>query len=166
MENPQPVRPLRVYHKMADAAMRPLMFVLGKCKVDSIQETHPWHIQNISPDIIDPNLSVLVSGGKEAVSDRFGPLFHMFGGWKQYVVLEADPPFHIGWVHRRDNREAPVQSAANRLQVADHTVRLLSGPQDSTTQFFALTPEGQQIKLRKVGSGTLGDKQFPGIRLL
>ena len=166
MEDLRQVRQLSIHHKLADIAMRPLMFALGKFKSDSIQETHPWHIQNISPECIDPLLSVDVSGEKEAVSDRFGPLFHMFGGWKRYVVLEADPDFHVGWIHFKQGQETPAQSAVNRLLINDNTVRLLAGPEGTETTFFALNPDGEQIKLRRIGQGVLGDNQFPGTRLL
>lgn len=41
------VKSLTAYHRVADFAMWPLMFALGRFRSDSIQETHPWHIQNI-----------------------------------------------------------------------------------------------------------------------
>ena len=163
---PEGVKPLARYHELADTAMRPLMFALGKFKSDSIQETHPWHIQNVAPANIEPALSVVVVGDKEAVSNRFGPLFHMFGGWKHYIVLEAKPPFHIGWVHMKAGQETPAQSAVNRLRIDDVAVRMLAGPEDTETTFFALNPDGEQIKLRKIGRGVLGDNQFPETRLL
>ncbi len=163
---PEGIQPLRRHHELADIAMRPIMIALGRLKSDSIQETHPWHIQNITPETIDPAISVDVVGSKEVVSDRFGPLFHMFGGWKNYVLLEAEPPFHVGWVFSRDSEDSPRQSAINRLQISDKTVRMLGGPEHSSTQFFAVNPDGEQIPIRKIGRGVLGDNQFPGSRLL
>ena len=146
--------------------MRPLMYVLGHCKPDSIQETHPWHQQTIDPQRVNPDLSIFVTGEKEALSARLGPLYHMFGGWKHYVLLEAEPPFHVGWIFNRDNQAEPEQSALSRHRIKDSSVRLLTGPEATTTQFFALNPEGEQILIRKIGKGVLGDNQFPDTRLL
>ena len=156
---PEGVRPLGRHHNLADAAMRPLMFALGKFKSDSIQETHPWHIQRVDPDLVDHELAVRVTGEKELLKAKYGPLFHMFSGWKHYATLEAEPPFHIGW-------STLTQTAINRLLIEDDAVRMLVGPEGTETTFFALSPDGEQVKLRKIGQGVLGDNQFPGTRLL
>lgn len=76
----EPIAPPTDIERHADRAMRPLMYVLGGFKRDSIQETHPWHQQPIDPLQVDPELSVFVTGEKEALNARLGPLFHMFGG--------------------------------------------------------------------------------------
>lgn len=160
------VKPPTRYQQLADIAMRPLMYVLGRGRMDSVQETHPWHVQHIDPNLVDDEMSVVILGDKEALSDRFGPLHHMFGGWKHYVTLEAEPPFHIGWIFKKDSQPVPSQSAINRLQIEDKNVRMLAGPEGTRTQFFAVGPNGEQIGLRKIGQGVLGDNQFPGTRLL
>ena len=146
--------------------MRPLMTALGRFKTDSVQETHPWHIQNVDHELIDSALGMEASGQKETISGRLGPIFHMFGGWKNYVLLEAEPPFHIGWIYRQSNKKEVAQSAINRLLLTEPQVRMLAGPKGSKTLFFATKPDGQQIQLQKTGQGVLGDKQFPGTRLL
>ena len=63
-------------------------------------------------------------------------------------------------------QETPAQSSVNRLRIDDVAVRMLAGPEDTETTFFALNPDGEQIKLRKIGRGVLGDNQFPETRLL
>lgn len=146
--------------------MRPLMLLLGRLDANSVQETHPWHVERIDPSLVAEDGTVVVNGKKEAVSGRFGPLFHMFGGWRHYVALQAEPPFHIGWLFSKNNLDKPSQSAINRLQIDSDTVRMLSGPQGTETRFFAVSPSGKQVPLRKVGQGVLGDDQFPDTRLL
>ena len=158
------VKPLGLHHRTADLAMWPLMLALGRFNLDSVQETHPWHIQNINPEQIKADLSIHVEGKAETIPGRFGPLFHMFGGWKNYVALQAEPPYHIGWVFHK--KGVIKQSAVDRLLIEGKNVRMLTGPQDTETQFFALKPSGEQILLEKIGEGVLGDKNFPKTRLL
>ena len=69
--------PLPLWTKMADVAMRPLMFVLGGFRRDSMQETHPWHCQrDIDPSLIDPALTVTTNGETdELLPGRFSFLF-------------------------------------------------------------------------------------------
>lgn len=158
------VKSLTAYHRVADFAMWPLMFALGKFRSDSIQETHPWHIQNIKSELVNTDLSVLVKGQSEAIPSRLGPVFHMFGGWKNYATLQAEPPYHIGWVFFDKGRVK--QAAVNRLLIIEKNVRMLAGPNDTKTLFFAVRPTGEQVLLQKIGQGTLGDKRFPNTRLL
>lgn len=153
------IKPLTRLEQQADRAMRPLMAALGSFKRDALQETHPWHIHPVDPDLIDSELAVRLAGEKEALRAKYGPLFHMFGGWKHYAALEAKPPFHIGW-------SALGQTAINRLLIEDEAVRMLVGPENTETVFFAVKPTGDQLKLRTIGRGVLGDNQFPGTRLL
>lgn len=69
--------PLPMWTKIADVAMRPLMFVLGGFRRDSMQETHPWHCQrDIDPSLIDPALTVTTNG--ETDEPTTGPLFISF----------------------------------------------------------------------------------------
>lgn len=153
---------------LADSFMRPVMYGLGGFRPDSIQETHPWHVQDIDPALIDPELSVTVTGSPlETMKAHYGFLFHMpiIGGWKQYTLFEAaEQRFHIGWASRVRNKLA--QAAIHRLPLFDGHVRMLNGPEGSETEFFAVNPDGEQIELAATGSGVLGDNQFPDTRLL
>ena len=56
------VEPLRRIERFCDAALVPVMFVLGGCRRDSLQETHFWHCQRLSHVEIDPALTVSVTG--------------------------------------------------------------------------------------------------------
>ncbi len=166
MSSLEVVKPLGRLGKIADAFMLPIMIVLGRFKKDSIQETHPWHIKNISPSDVDPTKVLLVNGAKEKVGDRYGPLFHMFWGWKNYILIESNGPFYIGWIFYKDGSNTPAQSAVNLLIINDDRIRMLSGPKGSKTLFFAVDNKGRQLPIRKAGQGQLGDSKFPGTRLL
>lgn len=168
MERIPPVKPLGPQSHLADIALRPLMYVLGGFLQDSVQNTHPWHVLEINPNLVDPELSVMVQGQEERLSKRYGPLFHMFGGWKGYTALvlpESKKPLHIGWVHRKQGEVA--QASVNRLSLPSQCViRALTGPQNTTTQFFAVNSTGEQVKIKYRGQGVLGDNQFPNTMLL
>lgn len=88
----------------------------------------------------------------------------MFGGWKNCVTLQAEPSYHIGWVFFDKDRVKQV--AVNRLLIIGKNVRMLAGPNDTKTLFFAVRPSGEQVLLQKIGQGTLGDKRLPNTRLL
>ena len=69
--------PLPAWTKIADVAMRPLMFMLGGFRRDSMQETHPWHCRrDIDPSLIDPALTVTTNGETEMSCCRAA--FHFF----------------------------------------------------------------------------------------
>lgn len=80
------------------------------------------------------------------------PLFHipLFGGWKNYVVLQpadSDQGWHIGWL-------AHDVAGVSRIKVRG-PVRLLLG--SGNVSFFGVNTEGEQIKLCKIAQGRIGD---------
>jgi len=161
---PKPLsRPL----KAVDTLLQPVMYTLGGFKSDSIQETHPWHIQEIDPELVNPELSVVIKGSaEERMNSHKLFLFHapILGGWRHYTLLEAEEEFHIGWVARVRGKLA--QAAVHRLRIDNSQVRMLNGPEGSETEYFAVSPNGTQSNLDMAGAGILGDHQFPDIRLL
>lgn len=162
---PSPIpRPLEA----VDALMRPVMYGLGGFRADSVQETHPWHIQDIDPELVDSELSVLVKGNAaENMRSHNLFLFHapILGGWTHYTLLRAaEMEFHVGWISRVRGKLA--QAAVHRLPLTDGAVRMLNGPAESETHFFAVNTTGDQIAIENAGEGELGDNQFPGTRLL
>jgi hypothetical protein len=154
--------------QVTDTLMRPLMHTLGGFKPDSLQETHPWHVQEIDHELIDPELTVTIKGSaSESMKSHNVFLFHapILGGWRNYTLFEtAQAEFHIGWVGKVRGKLA--QAAINRLLIFDGKVRMLNGPEGSETDFFAVDPDGIQIGIQSIGGGKLGDNQFPGTRLL
>jgi hypothetical protein len=133
-----------------------------------VQETHNWHVQKVNPDLVDPDLSATVKRNPaERLQSHQLFLFHIpiLNGWKHYTLFEAaEEQFHIGWVAR--TRGKLVQAAVHRLMIDDLNVRMLNGPGESSTEFFAVKPNGMQIGVSVAGHGVLGDNQFPGTRLL
>lgn len=159
--------PMPKTFQVADTLMRPIMYTLGGFKPDSIQETHPWHVQNIDPTLVDPELSTVMKGNsEEKLNSHQLFLFHVpaLNGWKHYTLLEsAEDEFHIGWISRARGKLA--QAAIHRLRIDDGHIRMLNGPGDSEAELFAVDTKGKQIGIKTAGDGVLGDNQFPGVRL-
>lgn len=153
-----------------DMCMIPVMFLLSGCKKDAIQETHPWHCyRGFKPEQIDANKTVTVSG-EESLTRHFLFLFHapILGGWKKYCVLAPasnTQAFYVGWIVQNDQGEL-VDHGINKLPIFDSEVRLLKGPINHSTQFFAVDADGNQVSLQKVDDGELGDGRHSGSRLL
>lgn len=150
--------------------MIPVMWVIGGFRRDAMQETHHWHIADISAQPwFDPKEAVAVHGTEtNVVKKRYGFIFHMpiIGGWKEYVALQPKKPvasYRIGWTGHSDR---PERVSIHKLPIrGDQVVRMLSGPAGSQQYFFALDEKGDQIPLTNIGKGALGDKRYPGSRL-
>ena len=148
------------------------MFVLRGLRFDSLQETHVWHVHRIDPKDVDLKLAVLSKGTDKS---RFTPsnasfLFHapIFGGWKNFGVYEVDSkdtPFHIGWAGINTKTGKLEGTAVHLLPIYDNKIRMLDGPQGSRTHFFAFDTMGNQIPLRKIGSGRLDDGTYLNVRI-
>jgi hypothetical protein len=170
------VRELPRSASIADQIMWPLMFVLGGMKRDSIQETHFWHNQPIAKSDIDPLLSVVVVGDDERTRVKTNrvfplPMFHMpiLGGWRNYVVLHVQSDvsyWHIGWIHRASPPGSRLLETVHRLRILDRRVKVLTQSVGFITEYFAIGPQGEQLPLRIVDHGVLGDMKHPSIRLL
>ena len=128
------------------------------------QETHNWHIQKLKEGTaLDQSMTVKVAGkGDSPFKKAGGPLFHMpiIGGWREYVVLHADAPvWHVGWA-------IPSGAYLNALPITDPKVRLLRGLAGWEVTFLAFDSTGNQIPLKVVGEGAIGDGQHGSVRLL
>ena len=164
-------RSISPYYQVADCLMTPVMYVLGDFKADSLQHTHPWHIQVVDPKLINLDLATPAAQGDDNShfdkSDSF--LFHapIFGGWKKYSIYEAptsnNEPFYIGFTQK--NLDGTYQkSSIIKLPIYDGRIRMLNGPSKYTTIFFAVNKDGQQLPIKKIGKGTLGsgaDTEIP-----
>lgn len=163
-----PVIPL--FYRAIDYLMVPVMFVLGGFKADSMQETHPWHVfRDFKLDDVDRSMSVSFKGTeKQGFSRRFLFLFHapLFGGWKNYIVLESvnyDGVFHVGWIVY--DQGVLQDYGINKLPIVNGAIRMLEGPPNYNGCFFGVGSDGSQIPLKKAGNGRLGDKKYLHIRL-
>ncbi len=137
------------------------MRLISGAPSESPQETHNWHIQKLQDFVPDPALAVVVQGkGTSPFKNAGGPLFHIpiLGGWREYVVLEAVGPWHVGW-------SVAGSATINKLPL-EGPVRLLRGLDGWQVTFFALDTAGNQIPITVVGEGRIGDGQHADVRLL
>jgi hypothetical protein len=147
------------------------MFMLRGFRIDSLQETHPWHVQRIDHATVDVTQAVHKRGADSTkYGGRYLFLYHapIFGGWKNYSVYEVGKvhtPFHIGWIVRHADTQQLVEAAVQRLPIYDSVIRMLDGSPSYDTYFFAIDRTGHQIQLRRIGQGTLGDGKYLSIRL-
>lgn len=151
--------------RVLDVLMIPIMFILGGFKLDSIQETHPWHMRRrVDLTGVDHTKVVPYAGKERTYKERYTFLFHapIFGGWKEYGVyrpVDHHDIFFIGW---------STNDRANELQQLPlrGAVRTLTGPDGASGFFYAVDRHGHQLKLERIDTGTLGDNRYPHVRLL
>lgn len=152
------IQPLSYKERLGDALMKPLMYLISGTLKETPQRTHKWNTQSLSQKqrekISSENL--LIIPGNPQASQRylwFIPLFHvpLFGGWKEYVVIEPQTPnssWYIGWT---TNDLAEV----SRVPL-DQGVRMLLGKEK--TYFFGINSEtGKLLPLKKIATGFIGD---------
>jgi hypothetical protein len=160
---------------IADSVMRPLMLMLGGFKRDSIQETHFWHNQPINQSQLDSSLSLVIAGDDEGATVTTNrvfpfPMFHIpiLGGWRNYAVLEVKsgvPYWHVGWFHRACTPGSRLLATVQRLRITERQVRVLTQAVGFVTEYFAVGPAGEQLRLIEADRGVLGDMRYPSIRL-
>ena len=140
--------------KRANATFRPLMYILAGTVWEEPPQTYPWNLERLRPRQIQsfdrtPAWMVPVDAATGAV--KLGVRSHMpvFGGWRDYVVLEPVEyvgEWYIGWI--RDVVEASRTPLQGR-------VRMRRG--DLSVLFFGTTKNGTQIRIRLVGEGRIGE---------
>lgn len=152
------VKPQGLLGRMADYLLMPVMYVAQGNIREAPQRTHFWNNQKFERSelhhALDAAYSLCVLGdGAAAVLYRYCiPLFHIpvFGGWRRFVVLEAENSdhWHIGWA--ADHGFV----GASCIQLRG-PVRMTIGPGDTT--FFAVTTDGTPCRVRQIGSGLIGE---------
>ncbi len=161
---------MTIPRKIGDLAMRPIMAVLGGFQPDSMQETHAWHPYIVDPSLLDMSLTAEVSP-EDTAAPRKGFFFHVPAvsgmGWRRYsVVHAATHPFHIGWTTSNRETGEHISTAVHRLTIEDERVRMLNGPQNERTRFFAVSEQGFQVPVEISAQGVLGTGEHTDIRLL
>lgn len=166
------VPPMKRRERLYDKLMVPVMFVLRGFRTDSLQETHTWHSYDIEAKKIDLKLAVKNRGKDHSrfTQDKQQFLFHapVIGGWRNFSVYEVDAaqvPFHIGWMIYRASDNKLMAAQLHRLPINNNRIRMLDGNDKSWGYFFAVNAKGEQVLLKKVGSGRIGDGTFTDIRL-
>lgn len=156
--------------KIGDLAMRPIMAVLGGFQSDSMQETHVWHPYLVDSSLLDMSQTAEVSP-EDTAAPRKGFFFHVPAvsgmGWKRYSVVHAAvQPFHIGWTTSNRETGEHISTAVHRLTIQDEGVRMLNGPRNERTRFFAVSEQGFQVPVEISAQGVLGTGEHTDIRLL
>lgn len=133
------------------------MYIVSGTFREAPQQTHRWNNLRLNPSQVDglvDDMKVFCSGARFAkIGWKFKiPLFHIpiFGGWKDYVVLQPDDDnqhWHIGWL-------TCDIVGISRIRVRG-PIRVLLGPED--VSFFGVSADGDQIKLREVARGRIGN---------
>jgi len=157
--------------RLLDLLKVPFKLLLNGFKFDAINETGLWHVQTINSDDVDTKKAFLIEGNDTSWVKDNKYLFHqmtLFGGWKNYTALEAETdnfPFNIGWVIYDKNSNKLKRAEVQRLPISDKRIRVLNGTPNFKVYFFALDKDGNQVPIKKVGEGKLGDNNFKDLRL-
>jgi hypothetical protein len=156
------VRPYRRWHWALDAALTPCMYLLAGTRKEPPQGTHWWNHHALSREEVkslDARCFVTERGLLgEKPAWRFGiPLVHapVFGGWHKYVVLAPDQypaTWHIGWLWETSHGQVKGRVSKVPLRTP---VRMLRGP--GLVCFFGLNHDGQQMLIRTIGYGRVGE---------
>lgn len=157
--------------RILDWILTPLMWLGSGMEKGALQETHPWHIQPFSPNLIPNSKGVKIIGSDLSTFSPKNPLFHLptLGGWKKYVVLEAknfSRYWYVGWKGEHFDQNQKIRSQINKLRIYSPQIKILSGPKNSSATFFAFDKKGQLISIKKIAEGRIGDKKYPNLRLL
>jgi len=146
-----------ILFKVFDVLLYPFMWILSGF-VLPVQETHKWHAKRWN---WKKRHGLLVKGTDKKAKFSHGSfpgLFHMpvFGGLTKYVVIEAkkfDKFWYVGW-----------SGSIHSLKIKQNRIRLLVG-KSGYYNAFGLGDNGNELKLKVVGYGELGDGKYKGIRL-
>lgn len=168
-------KPVHAPLRLLDLAMSPLMRLISIAPLERPQESHAWHAQKFSADDIASiaiEKCIVVEGDDSSpIKSGFGPLFHMplFGGWKNYIVLEVDAgidTWHVGWIVRDAKTKDIVRAELQKLPLHEQRVRMLIGPSGRETTFCAFNIQGKQLNISCVGQGRVGDgSEYAKVRL-
>ena len=142
-----------------DLLLRPFMYLLQGNITERPQETHPWHVKRF----VWKTKGLLVEGsdhesrfGQSGLPKRFG-LFHMpiLGGLRKYIILENNnykKIWNVGW-----------NDQIQKLKIYGKRIKLLVGKEDYDA--FGLSDNKNEVKLKIVDFGKIGDGKYKDIRL-
>jgi len=165
-----PIEKVPFYFRALDYLLIPLVWIVDEFKTP-LMETHPWHPQNIHCDLISDEIGAKIIGQDPSrfSFDHLG-LIHtpLFGGWKNYIVLEAkdfNKFWRVGWEITYFDQKKGRFCQIHKLKIYQTQIKVLSGINDSEKIGFGINDSHKLIPLEIVGEGILGDGQFKGLRL-
>lgn len=148
--------PLNLAERVANFLMVPFMYLLSGT-IERPQETHRWNNAVLAnEDVAYLKQRGMIRCPPIPSSRRWLgkiPIFHMpiIGGWKKYIVVKKNhydfDEWYVGWI-------CQDVTGISRIPLRG-PVRLLLGPKSVT--FFGIRPDGSQVKLEKIGNGSIGD---------
>lgn len=147
------VKPVPFYFRFLDFLLVPVMWVFSGFKLEFPQETHRWHMQNISCDKVRVKGVEIMGDDKSRVGTR-APFIHMpaFGGWRNYIILEAEgfsDYWFVGWKKKfLDGRKEVCQ--IQKLRIHSAYIEVLKGIPDSKKYFFGVDKKGDLLDLKKL----------------
>ncbi len=157
------IRRLTWWQKGLNVLMAPVMYlvaVLAGAWDERPQRTHRWNWEALDRRTVEEALiqGHMVEGRPDPYAgDRWLgkiPVFHLPflpGGWRKYETLAPSRGYtkawHVGWI--AEDGAVGVSRIPTR-----GPVRVLLGPKGA--KFFGLTPQGLQIKIGSIGTGTIG----------
>lgn len=146
---------LNFIFRLFDFVLFPFMWILGGFTLP-VQETHAWHVKEWK---WKKKGLVIKENDKKARFGHDSPLglFHMpiFGGLTRYVVLEAKGfknYWNVGW-----------ENGIQLLPIKTRRIAMLVGKKGFIA--YGLSDNGNQLKLKIVDYGKLGDNKYNGLRL-
>lgn len=165
------IKSVPFYFRVLDFMMVPIMWALQGFAIEKPQELHRWHRQDVACAWVDESRALFVpaSGnprsGERVPQALHGIFIHLtpISNWKSYVVLEASgfsSYWHVGWKIRTVN--GTLQCQTEGLRIYSPFVKMLTG---RDAFFFGINKKGEQIPLRTVGRGIIGDGKFSHVRL-
>ena len=151
--------------KFCDLCLMPFMHLLNGFK-KPIQETHTWHAYDVDKEFLVNNKGKFVKGlDSESKFDHHSSLglYHMpiLGGLTKYVVIEVGDfkdHWHVAW-------KGGDKGQIHRLKIYDNKLKLLTG-RTGGYFVFALNDKAEFLDIKIIDYGKIGDKKYPGVRLL
>lgn len=167
MKNKIIVRPLGRLAKLSDILMVPIMYLISGTLKEVPQRGHGWNNMNLSVDAVknlDRSIMVHCSNADDEVAiSRWLFLFHMpiFGGWRNYVVLEPGKQ-SSGWYVGYICKDGVI--GISRIKLSGK-VRMLVG---FGASFFGIDADSyKQIPIKKIGMDRIGNgSEFSREKLL
>jgi len=147
------------------------MKLISTAPLERPQETHAWHAQKLTRDdlkSLDSKKYATVGGNEHSYfKTGSGALFHipLIGGWRDYIVLEIQiniSPWYVGWIIRDSDTRKILRSEVHKLPLYEKSVRLLTGTKERSVIFFGVDGNGEQLPVRVVGKGRIGDGSIFG----
>lgn len=157
--------------RFLDYLLFPFMWIICGFNFELPQETHRWHMMNFPNIDVPKNKSVVIKGDDNSKYSAKGfPFFHMpiFGGWKNYVILEAKDFgkfWNVGWVVRFNDHSRQDRYQVQASRIYGSNIKLLKGINDSDKIFFAIGKNGGFADIKLIDEGRLGNGKYRSVRL-